>query len=78
MAQVRPTGICSEERKVQHVADPANNLEIAEYCLKSFHWMEAKLQNRHPTPPTGPLQCSSAHEVDKVIVIDIRYLTKLK
>lgn len=54
MAQVTPTGICSEELEVQHVAEPPNDLENAEYCLKSFHWMEAKLQNRHPTPPTGP------------------------
>ena len=51
MAQVSPTGICSEELKVQSVADLANDLQNAEYCLKSFHWMEAKLQNRHPTPP---------------------------
>lgn len=54
MAQVSPTGICSEKLKVQCVEDPANDLENTVYRLTQFHWMEAKLQNRHPIPPTGP------------------------
>lgn len=54
MAQVSFIGIWSADVKAQCVAYPANDLENSQYCLKSFHWMEAKLQNRHPTSLTGP------------------------
>lgn len=74
MTPVSPTGCCCEELEAHHTADLAKDLKNAE----PFHWMEAKPQNRHPTP-TGPDHFTSqlgpsAQEVETGIPTDISTL----